>query len=78
MTFTKQNIKEIQYRRWRKERGIKLVMTIKPYGVSVKTWEAKKRAVCQFEGREYVGIGETHTKALDNCFKALKEGAKLE
>lgn len=58
------------YKRWREERGIKMVMSIVPF-------KKVKRATCEFEGVTYVVVGQTNTEALNAMFGLLKEKAKL-
>ncbi len=69
--FTKV-IRETNFKRWRNQRGIKLVMSIMPMT------GGRKRATALFEAKTYVGIGKTHTEALDNCISAIKKGANLD
>ncbi len=58
------------FKRWRKERGIKLVVSIVPF-------KNQSRAVSLFEGKPYVVLGKTNVEALNNLFSALKAEANL-
>lgn len=57
-------VRQGNYRRWREQRGIKLVMSIVPFGY-------QKRAVCEFEGITYKALGSTHTEALEKLIEIL-------
>lgn len=59
---------------WRKRRGIKLVMTVVPFGDGTQ----KKRATCLFEGKTYVGLGMTHYEALNVCLEKIKKEANID
>lgn len=60
------------FKRWRKERGIKLIMAIVPYK------GGQKRAVCFFEGTRYEAIATTNTLALDHCIEKIIHEANLD
>lgn len=62
--FTKENVKKIQYKRWRNQRGIKLVVSIVPY-------KKMFRAVAVFEGKKYHALGATNVHALNSLFEDL-------
>ncbi len=64
-------IREINFKRWRKQRGIKMVMSIVPVS------GGRKRAIAFFEAKTYVGTGRSNTQALENCVSAIIKGAKL-
>lgn len=64
---------QMNFTRWRKERGIKLVISILPLSKG-----GLKRATSAFEGNTYVATGKTHSEALDNLFAILKEKANLD
>lgn len=66
-------LKKANYIRWRKQRGIKIIVCIKPYGQG-----GFQSAVCTFEGKKYEGLGKTNIVALNAVFSLLKRGANLD
>ncbi len=64
---TKTEATKMIYTRWRKERGIKLVVSL-----------VERKATCEFEGKVYTAKGLTHALALESLFKQLKEKANLD
>lgn len=66
-TFTnKQKATEASYKRWENERGLQIVVYLKPLKSNVK-------ATGLFRGNEYVASGNSNSEALDNIMKILKE-----
>lgn len=63
MNITKKNAKEIAIKGWRKRRGIKLVVSIKPHKNGLN------QATAEFEGGSYHAFGKTNPEALDKLFK---------